>query len=264
MDYFGRAGRIAPALRHCMALVGMGLCVDAVPIQAFAIEAQIAIRAALFLCGAAVLLAPHQWTNTSGTSWRDHLDHGLLSISLCVSVASVAQLGSLPASTLARVVLAAGVEEIVFRSSLPNKLASIRRELAPTFTTLALSQMTFALCHVAIAGGVASPNAIRTGGRLFAAGFFLASLKARGGLPLAIAVHTLGNAALLTTHPVGTTSSRVLALFVLLSALHWLSSRAVERMGLRRRHASADPIASAPMTGDVLSSRRYWGGDADG
>lgn len=97
---------------------------------------------------------------------------------------------------------AAAVEEIVFRLALPHTLSRAASALPAeawvrTWLALTVSQLSFALSHLGIGGGLASSRVESTAlFTLMGAGLLLAGVRLLMGLPAAIAMHSLANVAI--------------------------------------------------------------------
>jgi hypothetical protein len=131
------------------------------------------------------------------------------------------------------VLVAAAVEEVVYRLQLPHAITILlERSFAPavaTWLACSASQLSFALSHVAIGGGLDTSAALLASLRLLGAGFFLAGLQLVAGLPVTISAHALANLAMtasLSPSAATALSARILVLCVL-GALHMTASQYV-------------------------------------
>jgi len=99
---------------------------------------------------------------------------------------------------LGALVMAAGIEEVVFRALLPNVTSRLlaatgRRSLLIDSTGLIIAQVSFAASHLSVSGGVTNPHAAAEFLRLFGCGCCSAVIYLVAGLFPAIMIHALAN-----------------------------------------------------------------------
>lgn len=183
-----------------LAVVGTAVMIAAVPISVGGNEAAAAEKAILFLVAIRVL---PMTDGPPALAFNSDPMTGLTStIALLIGMALLptGALGIPSPVRLLSVLVAASVEEIVYRQILPRAIAERlvvdlggRRAM---WTGIAGAQVAFALSH--LVNGV--PHRAASLIQLGSEGILLAVLRQAGGLPLAILAHTIANLAIGAKH----------------------------------------------------------------
>lgn len=194
-----RFDRLALAVRSAvpgLAVVGTAATIAALPIVAGGREAAAAEKAILFWVAICIL------PMGNGQPSAPLKLKGLTGLTSCVCVLigiALLPTGALGVSSPVRllsVLIAAGVEEIVYRQNLPHAIArgfiTDSSDRLGILIGIAGAQIAFALSH--FVNG--SPHRATYFFQLGSAGVLLAVLRQLGGLPLAILAHTIANLAM--------------------------------------------------------------------
>jgi hypothetical protein len=215
-----------------MSIVGAAAIVAATPALTLSPRWVEPARALAFLAVCCVLLGRFGGRRQTLRSWR--MAHGgAAAFALFAVWLPTLPDGARTMAVVCPVLIAAAVEEVVYRVQLPHAITIVlERSFAPavaTWLACSASQLSFALSHVAIGGGLDTGAALLASLRLLGAGLFLASLQLVAGLPVTIGAHALANLAMTASLPSSAATAppaRILVLCVL-GALHMTASQRV-------------------------------------
>ena len=221
-----------------MSVVGAAAIVAATPVLALDPLWAEPARALAFLAVCSLLLGRSGQRRRPARSWRT-AHGGAAAFALFAVWLPTFPAGARTMAVVCPVLVAAAVEEVVYRVQLPHAITVVlERSFAPvvaTWLACSASQLSFALSHVAIGGGLDTGVALLVSLRLLGAGLFLASLQLVAGLPVAIGAHALANLAMTSALPSSAATAppaRILLLCVL-GALHMTVTQ--RRRGAARR-----------------------------
>jgi hypothetical protein len=230
---------------RAIAVVGAAVVVAATPTSALAPHWVQLARALAFLALCALLLGIcgiHRELRSSRTTlgWPPAL--ALLTTWVAISYRPT------PVANIWPICEAAADEEFVNRVQMPPTIATILgASFAPrpaTWLAVSVSQVSFALSHVAIDGGLDADMALWASLRLIGAGWFLASLMQAAGLWVAIGTHALANLAIATATPFFPPAPRAwIAALCLLGVLHLTGS---QHLAFSRRGTWREAQISVP------------------
>lgn len=184
-----------------LAVVGVASLAAAIPLPTLSGRWNGMLRALAFLAGCTICLSHAAGgAGPRAPSWGAAYQFAIAA-ALLFAGASALPSGPWGWTLLGSVILSAAVEEGVFRVQLPNAVSRlVASELDPPralWLGSVAAQLCFASSHLALMGGAAA-GSVETAARLAGAGCFLASIRMRGGLPLAVVVHALTNLGVLT------------------------------------------------------------------
>jgi hypothetical protein len=220
-----------------MSIVGAAAIVAATPVLALSPRWVEPARALGFLVVCSVLLGTCGRRRQTPGPWR-MAHQGAAAFALFAVWLPTLPAGERTLAVVWPVLAAAAVEEVVYRVQLPHAITIVlERSFAPavaTWLACSASQLSFALSHVAIGGGLDTSVALLASLRLLGAGLFLASLQLVAGLPVTIGAHALANltmTAALPSSPATAPPARIL-LLCLIGALHMTATQARSRRGM--------------------------------
>jgi hypothetical protein len=224
---------------RAMSIVGAAAIVAAMPVLALSPRWVEPARALAFLAVCSLLLGRFGRRRQTTRSWR--MAHGgAAALALFAVWLPTLPTGARTMAVVWPVLVAAAVEEVVYRVQLPHAITIVlERSFEPALATwlaCSASQLSFALSHVAIGGGLDTSVALLAGLRLLGAGLFLASLQLVAGLPVTIGAHALANLAMTAALPSSAATAppeRILLLCVL-GALHMTATQRVPSAASRR------------------------------
>jgi hypothetical protein len=190
-----RCGLAAHILGVVLGIAGLGAAVSSFALPTWDGPAAPALRALIFV-GLYLLFARRSAPNArpaQGASWPSV--HSALVLLPLLIVIGMPRFTS-PA-LVAGVVLAAAVEEFVFRVHLPVVLARSHtmhgRDAAPLWLATFVAQVSFAATHLAIGAGVLAPGGFWRFLSLLTAGLLFAALRHHAGVAVTIGLHSLIN-----------------------------------------------------------------------